>query len=197
VEFAYYANPFTGGSDAAYSSFNPAYLKSTTPVVSGTTGAAGGIGGGCDSPSATFSFYGYTEECSYFTLHYRGYLFADQTGTFTFQISGADDLVLVWAGANAYSHWTRSNALLDVTYQRLESLPGGTLSRTYAAVAGEYIPMRIVFAQGGGPFGFNIAVTAPDGSVVLSAGSATNKFLVQNSCDGTSAPPFAPLGQEQ
>lgn len=172
-------------------------MKSTTPVVLGTTGSTGGFGGGCASSSSTFNLYGYTERCSLFTLNYRGYLYAGQTGTFTFTISSADDLALVWAGANAYSGWTRANALLDVTYTKLGNLPGGTISGTYAAIAGEYIPMRIVFAQGGGPFGFVATVTAPDGTVILDGGSSTNRFLVQYSCDGAmAAPPYAPFGQE-
>lgn len=67
---------------------------------------------------------------------------------------------------------------------------------TYAATAGEYIPLRIVFSQGTGPFEFAIDVTAPDGTGVLSAGTMTSDFLAQQSCDDVSAPVYAPYGAE-
>lgn len=198
VQFAYYPSPFGVNTDGVYSQFDPTYFKTATPVVSGTAGSAGGISGSCPNSFSTFNFYGNTENCNNIALNYRGYLYAGQSGTFTFTISSADDIVLIWAGSFAYSGWNRANAFLDVTYPELGAGAGsgGSISASYVAVAGEYIPLRILFSQGDGPFGFNIAVTAPDGSVVLSAGSTTSEFLVQYSCDGTTAPPYAPFGQE-
>lgn len=73
---------------------------------------------------------------------------------------------------------------------------GGSIIGTYTATSGEYIPIRILFSQGDGPFGFNVQVTAPDGTVVLSASSSTSDYLVQYSCDGTTAPTYAPYGSE-
>lgn len=198
VEFAYYPSPFGVNSDGVYSKFDPAYFKSVSPVVSGVAGSAGGISGSCPYSSSTFNFYGYTENCNYLALNYRGYLYAGQTGTFTFTISSADDIVLIWAGAAAYSGWTRANALLDVTYPEIGSGSGngGSIVATYAATAGDYIPLRILFSQGDGAFGFNVGISAPDGTVVLSASSSTSDYLIRNSCDGTSAPAYAPYGSE-
>ncbi|KAI0149121.1 GLEYA domain-containing protein [Pestalotiopsis sp. NC0098] len=198
AQFAYYVSPFGVNSDGSYSQFNPTYFKTQTTTVSGVAGSAGGISGSCPYTSSTFSFYGYTENCNNIALNYRGYLYAGQTGAFTFQITSADDIVLVWAGATAHSGWTRANALLDVTYPELGagSGGGGSIIGTYTATAGEYIPIRILFSQGDGPFGFNVQVTAPDGTVVLSASSSTSDYLVQYSCDGTTAPAYAPYGSE-
>jgi hypothetical protein len=106
--------------------------------------------------------------------------------------------VLVWAGDTAYSGWTRNNALLDVTYPELGAGGGGggTITGSYAATKGQYVPLRVLFSQGDGPYGFGIQITAPDGTVVLDANSATSDFLVQYSCDGTSAPAYPPFRQE-
>ncbi|KAH6653178.1 GLEYA domain-containing protein [Truncatella angustata] len=198
AEFAYYVSPFGVNRDGVYSQFDPTYFKSINPVVSGVAGSAGGISGSCPYTSSRFSFYGYTENCNNIALNYRGYLYAGQTGTFTFEVSSADDIVLVWAGAAAYSGWTRANALLDVTYPEIGagSGNGGSIVGTYATTAGTYIPLRILFSQGDGPFGFNVKVTAPDGTVVLSASSSTSDYLVTHSCDGTSAPAYASYGAE-
>ncbi|KAI0133894.1 GLEYA domain-containing protein [Xylariales sp. AK1849] len=198
IQFAYYPSPFGTNSDGVYSQFDPTYFKTVDPTVSGVAGSAGGIGGSCPYSSSTFSFYGYTENCNNLALNYRGYLYAGQTGTFTFSITAADDIVLVWAGQAAYSGWTRSNALLDVTYPEVGdgTGAGGTITGTYSAIAGQYIPLRILFSQGDGPFGFGVQVTAPDGTVVLDASSGSSDLLVQQSCDGTTAPAYAAYGSE-
>ncbi|KAF3025091.1 hypothetical protein G7054_g13166 [Neopestalotiopsis clavispora] len=193
AQFAYYTSPFGVNSDGVYSQFDPTYFKTKTPTISGVAGSAGGISGSCPYTSSTFSFYGYTQNCNNIALNYRGYLYAGQSGDFTFTISSADDIVIVWAGDAAYSGWTRSNALLDVTYTQLYS---GIKTATYTATAGEYIPLRIIFSQGDGPFAFDIEVTAPDGTVILSADSTTSNYLVQYSCDGTTAPAYAAYGSE-
>lgn len=198
VQVAYYNNPFGVNSDGSYSQFDPTYFKTTIPGATSIASSAGGIGGSCSDSYSTFNFYGYTENCNYIALNYRGYLYAGQTGDFDFSISSADDIVLVWAGDAAYSGWTRSNALIDVTYTELGAGTGGggKITGSYAASKGQYIPLRVLFAQGDGPYGFNIQVTAPDGTVVLDANSATSEFLVQYSCDGTSAPAYPAFGQE-
>jgi len=192
IQVAYYSNSYQT-TDDAYSTFDPTYLKTTTPGFSAVTSSAGGISDSCDNGSE--EFYGNTGSCNQFALNYRGYLYAGQTGTFTFSVSQADNLVLIWAGSLAYSGWTRSNAFMDVTFQELGG-GGGAGTATYTASAGQYIPLRIVFAQGTGPFNYALQVTAPDGTVVLNGNSATNKFLVQHSCDGTSAPAYPHFGHE-
>lgn len=195
VEFGYFHSPFGVNSDGGYSQFDPTYFKSVQPKSTGVAGSAGGIGGSCANQYSTFSFYGNTQLCDYIALNYRGYLYAGQTGAFTFQITAADDIVLIWVGSTAYSGYTRANSLLDVTYPQLNAV-GGTITGTYVATAGEYIPLRIIFSQGDGPFGFGVKITAPDGTVVLSSDTTTSNFLVTESCDKTSAPAYVAYGSE-
>ncbi|KAM0815570.1 putative GLEYA domain-containing protein [Seiridium cardinale] len=52
-------------------------------------------------------------------------LAATATGTLTFTITAADDIILVWAGQTAYLGWTWANALLDVIYPELGAGTGG------------------------------------------------------------------------
>ncbi|KAK6065351.1 hypothetical protein SCUP515_11254 [Seiridium cupressi] len=163
--------PFDVNSDGVYSRFDPTYFKSLSPKVSGIAGPAGGSGGSCPHSSSTFTFYGLYWNCQNIALHYRGYLYAGQTNTFTFSIIAADDIILVWAGQTAYSSWTRANALLDVTYPELGAGPGGSITRT----------------QGDGPFGFGVQITAPGGTTVLSTSISSSEYLVHKSCDGTAA----------
>lgn len=73
---------------------------------------------------------------------------------------------------------------------------GVPLTATYLATYGEYIPLRILFAQGDGPFGFNVVVTAPDGTVILDEYSSESEYLVQYACQEGLAPAYAPFGQE-
>lgn len=135
LQWAYYPNPFGSNGDREYSAFDPTYFKTANPTVDGVTGYAG-ISGPCGDTSSTYSFYGNTEYCSNITLDYRGYLYAAQTGTFTFSVSNVDDIVLVWVGPNAYSGWTRTNAALVVTYAD-DHNGAGVAPATYEATYGE------------------------------------------------------------
>lgn len=53
-----------------------------------------------------------------------------------------------------------------------------------------------MFGQGTGPFSWDIEVTAPDGTTILGFSTATNEYLVQDSCDGVLATAYPPLGHE-
>lgn len=175
-------------------SYDPSYFKTKTPdATSDAATSAGGIAGSCPGSTSLFNFYGAYENCNYISLDYHGYLYASQTGTYSFSISKADDFVLVWAGSVAYSGWTRSNAMIDVTLGQLNN-GAGRSTGTYSAVKGQYIPLRVLFAQGNGPFEFGLQVKGPDGSVVLNQN--TNLFQVKYSCDGTTAPDFPAYGSE-
>ena len=193
LQFAYYTSPFRDISND-YAEFDPTYFKSQAPIASGAASSAGGIGGNCSPNSPTFNFYGQDESCNTFAINYRGYLYAPTTGVFTFTLTAADDIVFIWGGDVAYSGWDESNYLLRKTYVDLGGTNGAVA--TLPVTAGQYVPYRMVFGQGGGPFGFNVQVTAPDGTVVLSASSSSNQYSVQYSCDGTLGPQHVPFGQE-
>lgn len=128
---------------------------------------------------------------NFFVLNHRGYIYAQQTGNYTFNVGDVDDSVYIWVGSLAYSGWTGANANLFVTIGETK-----TGSLTISLNEGQYYALRIVFAQAQGPATFTVEVTAPDGSVFLSDSSTASPYLVQYSCDGTTAPQYAPFGQE-
>lgn len=78
----------------------------------------------------------------------------------------------------------RGNDNLDASYDN----GPGSQTITYSLTAGEYLPIRIVFAQAQGAAEFGLSITAPNGS---------SPQFVQCSCDGRTAPAYAePFGAE-
>lgn len=74
-----------------------------------------------------------------------GYILPDFTGTWTFSTNGAsiDDSLIVWIGGAALSGYTTSNDVLEV------SVAAG--SNTVSLTAGTYYPIRVQYANNGGP----------------------------------------------
>lgn len=125
-----------------------------------------------------------------FALNHQGYIYAVLSGTYSFVVSNADDWVGIWIGPKAYSGWLRSNVDASVAY----GFGSATYNTTF--VAGQYYPLRIMFAQAQGDAAFAMRVTAPDGTVFLGAGVASSAYLVQYSCDGVTAPRFPAFGSQ-
>ncbi len=63
-------------------------------------------------------------------------------------------------------------------------------------VEGQYYPLRIIFAQAQGAATFGMNVTAPDGTAILDSNTQNSPYIVQNSCDGVTAPGYSPYGRE-
>lgn len=121
-------------------------------------------------------------------------IFAQVPGKYVFTISNPDDIVFLYLGDKAVSGWARNNA--NAVASCCSSYPTWA-STSYTLEAGDYLPFRIVFGQQGGPVKFAFSITAPDGTVILDSNTSESDFVVQYSCDGTSAPAFAPFGQGQ
>ncbi|KUJ10512.1 uncharacterized protein LY89DRAFT_596622, partial [Mollisia scopiformis] len=200
LQYAAFYNPEGNNADDSYSTFDPTYLKSTSVGGQGTanlyysavTTTAGGIDNHCTS--ADITVYGDSTEfgCQFFTLDHRGYLFAAETGTYTFSVSGVDDIFFLWTGTTAQSGWTRDNTALTVT----ETASDGSYS--VDLTQGEYLPFRMIFGQAQGYAVFQVSVTDPNNDVILDSDSAGSPYLVQYSCDGTTAPQFAgAFGEEE
>jgi hypothetical protein len=197
VQWAYYHDPNSDNPGAGYAGYDPTVFKSQeAPIVQGVTGSAGGIQG-LLRDSAYGDFYGHTERIEHSALHYRGYLYAPTAGQYTFTTWNADDIVLIWAGEEAYSGWQRSNALLEADFF---GQGGGqnfrTVTATYTATKGEYIPFRVVFSNAQLDYAFYLSVVAPDGTTVLDADSTTSDYLVQYACKDNLAPEYPPYGSE-
>ncbi|KAK5996043.1 hypothetical protein PT974_04469 [Cladobotryum mycophilum] len=188
LQWEYLPNTSGPNADTTYSNFIPQAYKGRSPTYTGVTSSIGGI----NSPGGQYlTIYGSSQTLytSNFILNHRGYIYAQQTGTYTFSISGVDDAVYIWVGPFAYSGWLAANANTRVTYDLTHGHPG-TGTFTINLSEGQYYPVRVIFAQGGGPAVFQLSVAAPDGTTFLSASTAGSPYLVQYSCDGTTAPVY-------
>jgi hypothetical protein len=108
---------------------------------------------------------------------------------------------LVWVGPLAFTGWTRANAGLEQVYndppQGYVGYPGeAPVSFTANLQAGQYYPLRIVYANAQRAAEFHLYVTAPDGTQFLGPNTAGSPYLVRYSCDGVTAPRFPPFGDQ-
>ena len=191
IQFAYYANEPWG--DHIGTGLDPSYYWTYPPDFSATTTKVGGINEPAGSQITLYDT-SKTVPANYFVLNHRGYIFAEMNGEYTFTTSDVDDITYLYLGDAALKGYDRTNyaAKLVCCDPSLTSA-----SATYALKTGDYLPFRVVFGQQGGPVAFTFSVTAPDGSVVLDAGTQGSEFVVQYSCDGDAAPKFPAWGQEQ
>jgi hypothetical protein len=156
----------------------PSYTSTTSYIFLDTDG------------NTDVSIYGSTQtfDVTYTALNHRGYIYAEVTGDYTYTSPEADDILFFWGGPKAVSGWNESNA--DATDYYCG--PGTTF--TASLLSGQYYPFRIVYANAEAVALENITITAPDGTVILGATSVGSPYIVQYSCDGTSAPPFPAFG---
>lgn len=71
------------------------------------------------------------------------------------------------------------------------------MSYSATFLQGQYVPIRIMYANGGGPGYFSIEIKAPENSIIVGNNTTVESlFLVQYSCDKTSAPRFPDFGSE-
>lgn len=193
LQWAYYDNPDqqpnVGGS--GYSSFDPVLLKDDDPPYQSTTTAISLLAAGQPIP-----IYGSPQalKSNYIALNHRGYIYAVEGGTYTFTSLHADEIVLYWLGPLAYDGWTRPNAVLEDAWSSPNS--GDLITYTADLQQGQYYALRLVYANAQTNSAERISVTAPDGTVILGANSVENPYIVQYSCDGVSATPYPPFGQE-
>ena len=136
--------------------------------------------GACDTGTCKpgYVYSTYTPSLGIVAVDHRGYLFAPLDGDYTITINGNDNIVLVWIGSLAYSGWTRANAVLESRF------PDPPASTTVTLTASEWFPIRVMFANEGGPGSFSISITAPDGTEIAGSDESNSPFLVQYSCDG-------------
>ncbi|KAK6511545.1 hypothetical protein TWF481_000457 [Arthrobotrys musiformis] len=185
LEYAVYRHSFTNDDVRSYPAFNVEYFKTAIPLFNETTPIVGIVG---DSNTDSI-YHAHVRGLDYTAVNHRGYLYAPQSGTYTFSAYPAHDITLLWVGATAFSGFTRENA-------NIEQLIGGDpLTYDIFLTAGKYYPIRILWGNALGEAYLNFTVTAPNREVIVSSNKETLYFLT-NSCDGTTAPAFAPFGQE-
>lgn len=146
--------------------------------------------------TATNTIYGRTpSDSNYVAVNHRTYLYTYMQGDYTFNVPDCDDITIVWIGSKAYSGYSRQNAQLVQNY-----VPSGgnSITSTIPLAQGLYVPVRVLFGNGGGPGRFGFTITGPDGKVIVSRDSTTpSPYLIQYSCDlGIKAPKFPDWGME-
>ncbi|WPA97793.1 uncharacterized protein RHO25_002404 [Cercospora beticola] len=190
----------------AYSAYDPTYLKArgsagsnstwTTIYYNGTIPSIGGYQNNCGATTVTlYTGAPRTVPCQQFSADYRGYLYVYMAGQWSFVASGVDDAFVLWLGALAQRGWTKANANLSLAFAYSSGAPTGTF--TTFLEAGTYLPMRVVHGQGVGGYGYQFTIQDPNGAIALTTASQGSGYIVQNSCDRTTAPPFVgAFGQE-
>ncbi|ODQ50619.1 hypothetical protein SAICODRAFT_46808, partial [Saitoella complicata NRRL Y-17804] len=192
LEFAIQEHRYEN-TDASYSAFNVEDFKTVQPWYTGTTTFLGFENG----DTYSYSLYGApARNTDYIALNHRGYLFARQTGTYTFITPDSDDITIFWLGPQAFSGYTRQNAniLQPYNFEGADS----HVTAQIDLVEGQYYPFRILYGNGQGNAQFAFNVYAPDGSLIISrdTSKAASPYLVQFSCDGITAPTYPAFGFE-
>lgn len=196
LQYAFNAHTFTNDYRPPQSTDFPAmnvdFFK-TAPPENGTPGVTNVIGFSNGDPSNQISIYGQPPmRTDFFAINHRGYLFARQSGEYTFYTPATDEITLFWIGGKAYSGFERDNADIDQQYIGSGGIP---ITFKVTLSVGQYYPIRILYANAQGYSALSFTVVAPDGTTIVSSNSDPSPYLVQFSCDGT-APPFPPFGQE-
>ncbi|KEQ66932.1 uncharacterized protein M437DRAFT_39399 [Aureobasidium melanogenum CBS 110374] len=196
LAYAVQDNPYRNdySSSDPYSSFNASYFQ-TAPVEYESTTTKLGFNASDGSPPQQVYGQGPDFTTTNITINNRGYLYAKESGNYTFTAPSVDDIFLLWLGPNAYNNYTRRDANLVQNYvdPRL-----GSSATTYSInlTQGTYTPLRFIYANAQQGGNYELKITAPDGSTIIDS-STTQKspYLVQYSCDG-SAPRFPAFGND-
>ncbi|KAL8974752.1 MAG: hypothetical protein Q9197_001014 [Variospora fuerteventurae] len=188
-EYAVFASKNADGTvmimDTSYSAYSPETFKTAKPEVVGKTTRIG-----INDPTKIYDSTRANGE--YVTVNHRAYLFTQEAGEYTFALPPGDDISLLWVGPEAYSGYTRANAKVVRVFG---STPPPDYKQTFRK--GEYVPVRIMWANGGGPGEFVAEIKAPDGSTIIGAGTTKESpYLIGFSCDRTTAPKFPSYGAE-
>ncbi|KAI1363541.1 hypothetical protein F5Y08DRAFT_309059 [Xylaria arbuscula] len=190
-DFAYYPNSITNNGEN-YPGFRGDVVKTQTPTYTGATPSIG------KASAFSTSIYNSTAtlDSAYFVLNQHAYLWACESGTWQFDISGVDDLVLAWVGETAYSGWTDDNASGRAvwTFQGTGAHTGSA-SFTAELEGSTFVPVRFLFANAQGGGAFKIAITSPSGIIVHQTGRDANNDWLVREC-GSKAPEFPVFGNE-
>jgi hypothetical protein len=197
IAYAGYTNSFAGGQATyAYPKFNPTVYKSAKPSQTGVTNYIAEVNGG----SSNVAYYGQTTTTQNWVIDHTFYVFARQDGYYSFNIPYTDDIQLVWYGDKAVSGWSRDNA--DIV-QFWSNQIGVQTPQTVAVylTTGSYLPIRVMFGNGGGAGEMAFNIYAPDGSVILASnrglGTGSSSIdVVRFPCDATLGSRFPAWGSE-
>lgn len=197
IAYAGYTNSFAGGqATSGYPKFNPTVYKSAKPSQTGVTNYIAEVNGA----GSNVAYYGQTTSTQNWVIDHTFYVFARQDGYYSFNIPYTDDIQMVWYGDKAVSGWSRDNA--DIVQFWSNSI-GVQTPQTIAVylTTGSYLPLRVMFGNGGGAGELDFNIYAPDGSVVLASnrglGTGSSSIdIVRFPCDATLGNKFPAWGSE-
>lgn len=159
LEYAIHSNSYTRGlqpGDPSYSAYLPEAFQTSPPLVTGVasflefvfTVPHNDIQQAQQQPG---SFYpsGPQSPLTQVAINHRGYLFAPQSGIYTFYFRASDDITHLWVGTNAYgSGWDRANANIEQLYNIGVANPEDQVVKYQITLQqGQYVPIRIVWAN--------------------------------------------------
>ncbi|EPS41824.1 hypothetical protein H072_4235 [Dactylellina haptotyla CBS 200.50] len=188
MQVAIYETPFLNAAGGSAVGWVYEYFGGIQPYDNKTTNSLGfGTAGVLDpNPPYGFATRASFQDGAVFALNFRGYFYANTTQTYTIKVANADDRLGVWTGEKAYTKWSTSNA--DILGFFVE------VSFEVSLNAGDYMPLRVIYGNGGGYATYDLDITGADDIVYVQTHTPSD-FLISQSCDGI-ADPFPPFGKE-
>lgn len=198
MDYAIFSNPFQcSSSNATYPSLDLSHWWQAQPIA---TGVVNGLmyqnNANSNSGQSTLSIYNTTASvaASQFFIMHHAYLYAREAGTYTFTSWNADDYTGLFLNTFAIKDYTRARSTMEHLYKLDQS---HSKSFTVNLKQGQYVPFRVVYANGGGAAFFSFAITTPSGRVIGQCWDDTTPYVVRSSCDGRGIfPPYVGWGNE-
>lgn len=108
-------------------------------------------------------------------LNFKGFFKANETGTYTFATDAnkIDNWGFLWVGENAHEAYTDANTVYQAK-RVTRPFVGGSYSLRMAK--GDIIPIRYLWANGGGPGASDFTITTPSGITTTDG----NGYFVQH-----------------
>ncbi|GAB7339093.1 hypothetical protein MBLNU457_5746t1 [Dothideomycetes sp. NU457] len=187
----------TSYSTSTFTTTSTATVTSTTRPTLAPTGITNYLGE-YNAGSAGITVYGdQNVDGTTLVLDHTFYLFAGRgTGYYGFSIPYVDDATFVWFGQKAVSGWTRANADISQFWPN-----NNAVSLAYYLNLGSYMPVRIMWGNGGSTGSLQFNVFGPDGSLMLASTPNTNTGymspdIVTSPCNSTLGAAFPAWGAE-
>ncbi|CAD6448421.1 730eb83d-c379-4cb9-af08-d413e0040caf [Sclerotinia trifoliorum] len=172
INFAYFSNP-TLTTGYGSSQFDVNSLNGKIPTYTGT---ASQIGFSNTAAGSDVTLYPGAPSCSVeqLAIVHTGYVYARKAGTYTFDITAFDDIVMGWIGSNAFGSYSSSNADLSAASSDTHNAVT-TVSKTLAA--GQLVPFKVLWANGASSGSLGFTIKGPD-SILLSSSSGSAKDVI-------------------
>lgn len=172
INFAYFSNP-TLTTGYGSSQFDINSLNGKIPTYTGT---ASQIGFSNTAAGSDVTLYPGAPSYSLeqLAIVHTGYVYARKAGTYTFNITSFDDIVMGWIGSNAFGSYSSSNADLNAASSDTHNAVT-TVSKTLTA--GQLLPFKVLWANGASSGSLGFSIKGPD-SILLSSSSGSAKDVI-------------------